>query len=104
MGGETPGRGDPFNIYSLSISSPEQTYYLNRGESHIERCWPIDYTKTVDIAGGATVTLYADTVEQAEIMNLDGNGQPLVIPGVTQVTQPYNGQFILMDVVSVTSP
>jgi hypothetical protein len=44
--GATPA-GDGYNVYSLTISSPAQTAYLNSGASYIGHCWPIDYTVTL---------------------------------------------------------
>ena len=92
--------GDSFNVYELSISSPAQHYFLNTGTSNIANCYVIDYLKTFRADAGATVTLYAASKDDQEIQNLDAGGNPLTISG-TNVTQPFNGQFIEMDVVSV---
>ena len=95
--------GDTFNVYELNISSPLQTYFLNVGSSGINNCFAIDYEKTVRIDAGATVSLFANSVDNQEIINVGADGTtPLTVPGVS-VAQPYNGQFIQMDVLSVNA-
>jgi len=93
---------DGHNVYRLQVSSPAQTFYLNRGvSSNSTRCWPVDYTKTLRLAAGATVTLTAQVIDGAEITNNDGANAPLVIHDVPPAPEAYNGQFIQMDVVDV---
>lgn len=92
--------GDSFNVYELTVSSPPAVYFLNRGTSGINNCYVIDYIKTIRVDAGATLTLLADAVDGAEISNVDPKGAPLMVPGAS-VAQPYDGQFIQMDVLSV---
>ena len=92
--------GDPYNVYRLAVSSPAQTFYINAGTSYITNTFALDYQQTFRVDAGATVTLYADAVDSAEIRNLDATGTPISIPGVA-VAQPYDGQFVQLDVVSV---
>lgn len=100
--GGTPA-ADNYNIYSLTVSNPPQTYYVNRGTSGQTLTYVIDYEKTIPMAGGATVTLTALSIDNQEIKNQDGTGgNPSSIPNVTVPAQPYDGQFVRMDVVSVT--
>jgi hypothetical protein len=89
-----------YNVLKLSISSPAQTYYVNRGQSGIPHCWAIDYSKTVVIDSGATVELSFSDTDGQEIDNIDENGKPIVIAGLPG--QPYNGQFVHMDVLELT--
>jgi hypothetical protein len=101
-GGLAPNDGN--NIYRLGFSSPEQTFYLNRGTSAISRAWAIDYTKTIRAAAGAVVSLSATAGDGLEILNRDSalsSGSPIVVPGVPPAPEAFNGQFIQMDVVSV---
>lgn len=98
--GGTPD-GGAFNIYELSISDPQETYYLNAGTSNIYNCYAIDYQETIIINGGATVSLIAQTVDGHQIKNIDPNGTPIVVPGIPPAPAAYDGQFIQMDVVSV---
>ena len=90
-----------YNIYELQISDPAQTYYLNAGKSGIRHCQLLDYEKTVQIATGAKVTLMADAQDHRLITNHDDKNQPIVVPDVPPAPQPFDGQFIQMDVVSV---
>ncbi|MCC6749967.1 MAG: hypothetical protein IT371_20040 [Deltaproteobacteria bacterium] len=98
--GGTPA-GDTYNIYALALSDPKETYYLNRGASLITRCFSLDYTKTIEVKGGAKVELVAESLDNREIINKDDKGQPIVVPGVPPDPKPYDGQFVQMDVVSV---
>lgn len=98
IGGNLPSRDNGFNIYRLEISSPPQTYYLNSNPGQGSAVSAIDYSKVVTANGGATVTLTADPVDSVEIRNLS----QLVIPGIPPAPAAVNGQFIQMDLVSVT--
>lgn len=104
--GGTPA-SDSWNVYRLTISNPSQTYYLNRGTSGQFLCYAIDYEKTLSMYGNATLSLLADPVDvgNQEIYNSSTDARslitPISIPGITVPTQPYDGQFIRMDVISV---
>jgi hypothetical protein len=104
VGGTVPN--DSYNIYRLDISSPAQTFFLNRGTSAITRCWPIDYVETIRVAAGADVSLTAQVVDGQEIINrdaTDGTGGAIVIPGVPPAPESFDGQFIQMDVVDLSA-
>ncbi|HEX7450962.1 MAG TPA: LamG domain-containing protein [Polyangiaceae bacterium] len=93
--------GDTYNVYELSVSAPPQHFFLNVGSSSITHTFAIDFEKTIRVDAGATVTLYADSKDNLEIKNLDATSTPISITG-TSVAQPFDGQFIQMDVDSVT--
>lgn len=97
--GATPAN-DGNNIYSLTISDPPATYYLNAGE-HLPYCQVLDEEHAVQIRGGATVTLFATAYDGGQVTNVDENGEPLVVPGVSPAPEPYDGQFVRMDVVDI---
>lgn len=92
--------GDTYNLYSLHVSAPEQTYYVNAGTSAITNCWVMDYERTVVMQGGATIDLGAESCDARQIINKDPSGAALSVEGVS-VEQPYNGQFVQIDVVNV---
>jgi hypothetical protein len=93
-----------FNVYALTVSSPPQVVYLNADELETHRVFPLDHTKTLRIAGRATVRLQASDPNCGEVRNCRDVTQPVctpyVIPGLPPDTG-YNGQFIQMDVVGV---
>jgi hypothetical protein len=93
--------GDTYNVYELSVSAPAQHFFLNVGSSSITHTFAIDFQKTIRVDAGATVTLYAASKDNIEIRNLDAAASPISIAG-TSVVQPFDGQFIQMDVDSVT--
>ena len=95
VGGE-PNNGT-YNIYKLAVSKPESHYYLNRQDSVGHRIFTIDYEKTIEIEGGATVTFHGNGQNGRLITNFS----KLVVPGVPPAPEPYNGQFVQVDVVKV---
>jgi len=86
-----------YNIYQISISSPKSHYYLNRQDKVGHKIFTIDYTQTIEIDGGATVTFHGDGQNGQLITNF----KKLVVPDVAPAPQPFNGQFIQIDVVGV---
>ena len=92
--------GDIGNVYELRVSSPPQHYFLNVGSGPQTNTVAIDYVKTLRIDAGATVTLFAASKDGAELFNRDANSTPISVQG-TSVAQPFDGQFIQMDVESV---
>jgi hypothetical protein len=93
IGGE-PNNGT-YNIYKLSVSSPASHYYLNRQDKVGHRIFTIDYTKTIEIDGGATLTFFGD----GQNGRLISNFSKLVVPGIPPAPLPYNGQFVQVNVV-----
>jgi hypothetical protein len=81
---------DSYNVYALTISSPPQTFYINRGTSGLLVCFAIDYTQTVTINAGATVTLSCTTMDNREVRHT------ISVSGVSDPTQPYVGQWVRM--------
>jgi hypothetical protein len=95
IGGE-PNNGT-YNIYKITISSPPSHYFLNRQDKVGHRIFTIDYTKTIEIDGDATVTFHGD----GQNGRLISNFAKLVVPDIAPAPQPYNGQFVQVDVVEV---
>jgi hypothetical protein len=95
IGGE-PDNGT-YNIYKIDISSPKSHYYLNRQDKVGHKIFTIDYTKTIDIDGGASITLLGD----GQNGRLISNFAKLTVPDLKPAPKPFNGQFVQMDVVSV---
>jgi hypothetical protein len=86
-----------YNIYQISVSSPKSHYFLNRQDSCGHRIFAIDYTQTIEIDGGATVTFFGDGQNGRLITNF----KKLVVPGIAPAPKPFNGQFIQVDVTDV---
>lgn len=95
IGGEP--NNSTYNIYKISISSPPSHYYLNRQDKVGHRIFTIDYKKTIEIDGGATVTFFGD----GQNGRLISNFEKLVVPGIAPAPKPFNGQFVQVDVVDV---
>jgi hypothetical protein len=86
-----------YNVYEISVSSPEAHYFLNRQDKVGHQIFTIDYTQTIEIDGGATVTFHGDGQNGRLITNF----KKLVVPEIPPAPKPFNGQFIQVDVVDV---
>jgi hypothetical protein len=95
IGGEP--NNSTYNIYKITISSPASHYFLNRQDKVGHKIFTIDYTKTIEIDGGATVTFLGD----GQNGRLISNFSKLVVPDVAPYPKVYNGQFVQLNVVDV---
>jgi hypothetical protein len=87
-----------YNIYKITVSSPESHYFVNRQDKVGHRIFTIDYTKTIEIEGGATVTFFGD----GQNGRLISNFLKLTVPEVSsEIKQPFHGQFVQVNVVDV---
>jgi hypothetical protein len=102
--GGTPGAND-YNIYSIDVADPVETYTLNRNEMGVGHyTFVVDYTVTIPIRGGSEVRLTMIDPNDIAIANPGGNiasGEPFVVPDIEPFPEPFYGQFLQMDVLSV---
>jgi hypothetical protein len=100
----TIGQGTPSSLYAtynLALSDPPQVFNLNSGNFGNLYVDAFSYTVRVQAVGGSTLTLSADPQDTAIVANQGESGDPLVVSGVIP-PQPFDGQFVQLDVVSVT--
>jgi hypothetical protein len=101
IAGGTPDGGS-WNIFSLEVSSPAQTYYLNSGASGQDECFLLDVQKDILMAHGATLTLFAGSGgDVLGTINMDFDGEPIIISGVPPYPNAFDGQFVQVDIVDV---
>jgi hypothetical protein len=86
-----------YNVYQISVSDPKQHYFLNRQDKVGHQIFTIDYTQTIEIAGGAKITLHGNGQNGRLITNF----KKLVVPDIPPAPAPFNGQFIQINVVDV---
>ncbi|MBM4779936.1 MAG: hypothetical protein GQE15_19700 [Archangiaceae bacterium] len=100
-----PSTSDPWNVYRLEVSFPPAHWYLNAGASGEYVCHAVDTTFTVQVRAGATVVLFASSVDgrRSQIRNRDDGGVPLVAPEVAPAPAAFDGQFLQLDVLSVSA-
>ena len=101
--GGTPGTND-YNIYGIEVADPPQSYTLNRNEMGTGHyTFVVDYTVTIPIRGGAEVRLSMIDPNNIAIANPGGNigTEPFVVPDIPPFPDPFFGQFLQMDVLSV---
>jgi hypothetical protein len=97
----------------LGVSSPANAYFLNAIdclEGHA--VYPLDYTVTLPIDGGATIRFLQSDPNCSMVKNCDAESvegssgagvcNPVVVPDLTGLARPFDGQFIVLDVVSAT--
>ncbi len=93
-----------YNTFALTVAPSGETLYLNAGERHASLyCDPVDYTLQVTAPALASFTLEADSMDSAAEKNLDSAGNPIPTPdGVEPSKGTFDGQFVQLDVVSVS--
>lgn len=103
--GGTPDAND-YNIYAIDVSDPAERYTLNRNAMGVGHyTFMLDYTVTVPIRGGTEVRLTMIDPNNIAIANpggSSGSNDPFVVPEIPPFPDPFYGQFIQMDVLSVT--
>lgn len=96
-----PGDVDLWNEVTLSISEtagmPAQTIRLNSGESGNSTLVAVDMTHDVVVETGATVGLRLDAIDGLQIRNHDD----LVVEGIPPAPDPFDGQFLQIDVLEI---
>ncbi|MER2564823.1 MAG: hypothetical protein ABTQ32_29130 [Myxococcaceae bacterium] len=100
-----PSTSDPWNIYRLEVSYPPEHWSLNAGSSGEYVCHAVDSTFTVQVRAGATVVLFASSVDgrRSQIRNRDDAGVVIVPPDVSPAPAAFDGQFLQLDVLSVSA-
>lgn len=86
-----------YNIYQISVASPKAHFFLNRQDKVGHKIFTLDYTQTIEIDGGAEITFHGDGQNGRMITNF----KKLVVPDIAPAPQPFNGQFIQVDVLEV---
>lgn len=94
--GGAPNNGT-YNIYQLTVSSPASHFFFNRQDKVGHRIFTIDYSATIEVEGGATLTFHGNGQNGRMITNFS----KLVVPEVPPAPQPFNGQFIQLDVTDI---
>lgn len=84
-----------YNVYKLEISSPKSHYFLNSQKRVGHKIFTVDYTTTIEIDGGATLTISGNGQNGLMIANFS----KLMVKGID--TKPYNGQYMQVNVVKV---
>lgn len=94
VGGEAGPNPSGYNIYRLEISDPPQVFFLNPTGGMEAR----DFTNTIRVRAGATMRLSADSVDSVQV----SNSTLLTVPNVPGIAQPYNGQFMSMQILETS--
>jgi hypothetical protein len=110
-GGQEPVASAPFNVggsvgggnaidyqqYSIEVSAPAQTYWLNDHGYTAHDIHKVDYQATLEVQGGATVTVIMNDGNERQIANWTEDYFEAL------ASEPSTGQMLRLEVVSVTA-
>jgi hypothetical protein len=100
--GATPA-DDGWNQFGLEVEAPKGVYYLNSGTSGTTYCFVLDEEHVVQVQGGALLTLAAHNgFDECGVRNADQDGTAIVVDGIPPAPDAVEGQFVQIDVVSIT--
>jgi hypothetical protein len=99
----TPERNG-YSVYGIRVSQPARSYWLNAYASVFHAVFVIDYTATINVMGGAELTFLQQEDDNHIIRNGQGKAdQRVTIPGLCLDQQPFEGNVVQLDVLSVTA-
>lgn len=98
IGGELPEPG-AIHVFGMTVADPEETYFFNswNHQDNPTRLFAIDYEATIPMRGGTSVRVF----EYDDIGKIWANAGGLTVPDLPPFPEPYDGQFMQFDVVSV---
>jgi hypothetical protein len=99
--GGTPA-DDGRNVAYIEVEDPPRVIYVNAGASLERHCLEIDQGFMVRMRGGSPLEIGTIDPDNCAIVNIDEpGGQPISFPDVETPPQPHDGQFMLVDVMSI---
>ncbi len=98
-GGETSTPG--YTAYMLSVDLPKQVYFFNYNPTTSHIHFLIDYQVVIPMKGGTSVTFDVNGGKSVPDGHGVSNRERLVVPGIAPAPDPFNGQLVQFDVVSV---
>ena len=101
VGGETSAPG--YSAYMLTVADPQQVYFFNYNPTTSHMHFLIDYEVTIPMRGGTTLTFEVNGGKSVPDGHDSSNRERLVVPGIEPAPEPYNGQLVQFDVVSVAA-
>ena len=99
IGGETSTPG--YTAYMLSVAEPKQVYFFNHNPTTGHIHFLIDYEVVIAMQGGTSVTFEVNGGKSVPDGHGVSNREALVVPGIAPAPDPFNGQLVQFDVVSV---
>lgn len=99
-GGQTSTPG--YTAYMLSVEDPKQVYFFNYSATTGHFHFLIDYEVVIPMRGGTNVTFEVNGGKSVPDGHGVSNRESTVVPDVPPAPEPFNGQLVQFDVVSVT--
>lgn len=91
-----------WNQIALEVDAPHRLLALNAGEETVLRAFAVDYTTTLVVKARAKLFLSMDSTDSSQVRNHDADNRPIVVPVIEPAPEPFDGQFVQLDVLSVT--
>jgi hypothetical protein len=99
IGGQTSTPG--YTAYMLSVGQPKQVYFFNYNPTTGHIHFLIDYEVVIPMQGGTTVTFEVNGGKSVPDGHGVSNREQLVVPDIPPAPNPFNGQLVQFDVMSV---
>jgi hypothetical protein len=99
IGGQTSTPG--YTAYMLSVAQPQQVYFFNYNPTTGHIHFLLDYEVVIPMQGGTTVTFEVNGGKSVPDGHGVSNREQLVVPDIPPAPNPFNGQLVQFDVVSV---
>jgi hypothetical protein len=98
----TGGFAPTYPTLALKVGDPARTYYLNSGNDYADKILKFDYTATFEMKGGTMVNFISDGGSNGGVYTAYQGGAKYTCPDApAELVQPYAGQFVWVQVVSV---
>jgi hypothetical protein len=98
--GGAPEPGTHLLVLQLSVASPKRDYFFNKGTYNGDELYKLDYTASIKVEGGSTMTFIASD----ENMDQAKNYKNIVVDGILPAPLPFDGEFVQFNVGSVNPP
>jgi hypothetical protein len=93
---------DAWNVAYIEVQDPPRLIYVNAGPPAAAFCLAFDQGLVVRMRGGSQVEIGTIDPNNCASVNVDEGGIPISLPGVDAPPQPHDGQFMLVEAVTIT--
>lgn len=95
---------DGWNVAYLELQDPPRLIYVNAGPPLARYCMALDHELVVRMRGGSMLEIGATDANNCMIVNIDApGGEPISLPDIDEPAQPFAGQFMRVEAVSITA-
>jgi hypothetical protein len=93
---------DQWNVAYIAVEDPPRLIHVNAGPPAATYCLAIDQGLLVRMRGGSQLEIGTSDPNNCSVINVDEpGGAPISLPDVDAPAQPHDGQFMLVDVMTI---